>query len=83
MMHSEVTSLLIAPLKLREFRDPYETIFVLVKQIELFRKLHTERSQRIPYNFILISSEQKQIARLSVHRFDQCIHLLFAHKLRE
>src|SRR5699024_4341717 len=43
MMHSQVTVLLVAPLKLRELRNPDETVLVLVKEFKLFCKLHTQR----------------------------------------
>src|SRR5699024_5822633 len=81
MMHGKIASLFIAPLKLRKFGNPNKAEFIFIQEIKLFRKLHTERSQRIPHNFVFISGKQKQVSRLSVHSSHQSAHLIFAHKL--
>ena len=81
MMHGKISSLLITPLKLRELSDPYKAIFVFIQKFKLTRQLYAKGSQRIPHDFIFVSREQKQVARLSIHRFDKRVHLLFAHKL--
>ena len=56
---------------------------IFIKKIKVFRQLHPQRTQRIPYNLIFIRREQEQIARLSSHSLDKRRHLFFCHELRK
>ncbi len=84
MMHRRVAVLLIGPLKQRELRNPEEVEFILVQKTKLTADLDTKCTEcRIDCLVLRIGNKQEQIARLAVHRLDQCLHILIAHEFGE
>ena len=83
MMHRHPAVLLVGPLKLREFRDPQEAVFVLVAQSQLFSQLHAQGAQDRPYRFLSVSRKQKQVARLRFQSAADRLHLILCHELRK
>ena len=82
-MHSGKAVFFFTPLQKREFCHPHKTVLILVQKIHLFGKFHTKSAQHVINHFAAVCRKEKKISRLSVHRFYQCIHFFFCHKLGE
>ena len=81
MMHCCETVLFITPLKKREFCDPQEFVFILIKEFHLACQFQTECTKNIPYNFILICRKEKKVSVLSSPSLRSALlSSLFRHK---
>ena len=80
MVHGNETILLLRPLQQRELGDPQELVLVFMQQSQVFGDLQTQCAQHIPYNFVLVCGEQKQVTRLSVHGCHQGVQLFLGHE---